>query len=71
MSNQHTGAPVLKGGLLQRYQLQARACGGSALRPRPGPVLLSAAPARQLGASRASAALCAGAAGGGGSGREE
>lgn len=70
MSNQHTGAPVLKGGLLQRYQLQARAC-GSALRPRPGPVLLSAAPARQRGASRASAALCAGAAGGGGSGGEE
>lgn len=33
MGNQHTGAPVLKGGLLQRYQLQARVCGSIAPRP--------------------------------------
>lgn len=44
MSNQHTGAPVLKGGLLQCYQLQARVYGGLALRPRQGPGLLNAAP---------------------------
>lgn len=47
MSNQHTGAPVLKGGLLQCYQLQARVYGGLALRPRQGPGLLNAAPACQ------------------------
>lgn len=43
MSNQHVGAPVLKGGLLQPYQLQAWVYGGLALRPSQGPVLLNAA----------------------------
>lgn len=44
MSNQRTGVPVLKGGLLQRYQLQARVYSGLVLRPRRGPGLLNAAP---------------------------
>lgn len=44
MGNQHTGAALLKGGLLQRYQLQARVC-GSVAETEPGPGLLKAAPA--------------------------
>lgn len=35
MGNQHTGAPVLKGGLLQRYQLQAP-CAAASHRDRAG-----------------------------------
>nr|CAI9696780.1 unnamed protein product [Rangifer tarandus platyrhynchus] len=41
MTNQRAGAAVLKGGLLQRYQLQARVCGAE--QGREGPCAAHAA----------------------------
>lgn len=58
MGNQHTGAPLLKGGLLQRYQLQARVC-GSIAETQPGPGLLGAAAAASAARCGPAPLLCA------------
>lgn len=55
MSNQHAGAPALKGGLLQPYQLRAR-CARLRAEPEPGLGVLDAA--ARLQSSAALLSLC-------------
>lgn len=50
MSNQHAGAPALKGGLLQPYQLRAR-CARLRAEPEPGLGVLDAAARLQSSAA--------------------
>lgn len=50
MSNQHAGAPALKGGLLQPYQLRAQ-CARLRAEPEPGLGVLDAAARLQSSAA--------------------